>query len=519
MINRRRKAGAVLAAFAAAVAVWLPATSAQAAGGPVVHIMVLRDHIGLPVPPAVDPPQIGWYLDNDGPGTAKDVAISADLSDVKDWVTVDGKSVDSFAWPAIGSVPEGSSAGYIADVNAKPGTPLGTTGKVTLSGTSSNGTVVSRTIELTAGTTELKVNKLADRKGDKPGSTIESPITISNTGTLPAKGVQLRMASTIGLSYADRFSNCAYTTVQAEAATQQALCTFDTVVEPGKSYRLDQPLKLDVTHQALFEYFTDEALPLSGGAPTPGDGPKLSLVAAGDAGTDGTSEGRQNIDVDSTADMVAGGDTAKGAPGDLVHVDVSLSDHGPGWVYYNKSDDQPALLLTVPTGTKAVEVPKHCSVWNEDAKAGTGEQTPGAPQYVCNPDPNTFAVGDTRTFRFGLKIREGARTTTGEARATTAYGNTMAFDDNHANDTAAVTVEVEGSDSGSATATATPSASATAKTDGNGVGTQTVATADDTTGSLASTGSSGMLPVAATAGAGALLLGGALVFVVRRRKA
>ncbi|SEF03750.1 hypothetical protein [Streptomyces sp. Ag109_O5-10] len=71
MTNRQCKAGAVPAAFAAAVAAWLPATSAQAADGPVVHIFVVNDSIGVPVP-TQDPPQISWGLDNDGPGAAKD---------------------------------------------------------------------------------------------------------------------------------------------------------------------------------------------------------------------------------------------------------------------------------------------------------------------------------------------------------------------------------------------------------------------------------------------------------------
>ncbi len=523
MINRRRKTGAVLAAFAAAVAAWLPAMSAQAADGPVVHIWVQSDAIGLPVPPSDDPPLISWGLKNDGPGAAKDVAISADLSDVKDWVTVNGKSLDTFTWPAIADVPEGDNAGYIADVNAKPGTPLGTTGTVTLSGTSSNGTVVSVPVELTAGTTELTVNKLPDRKGDKPGSTVESPVTLSNTGTLPADGVQLRLRTTIGLAYAERFSNCVYSKAVGDAygLTEQALCTFDTVVEPGKSYRLEQPVKLDLTPQALFEYFSHEALPLSGGdtKPPAGNGPALSLVAAGAAATDGTPISRRHIDADSTADMVAGGDTAEGAPGDLVHVDVSLGNDGPGWVGYNASDDQPALLVTIPTGTKAVEIPDRCSVWNEEAESGTGEQTPGAPQYICHPQPVQFAVGDTRSFRFGLQIRANARTTTGEALATTAYGNTMTFDDEHGNDTAPVTVKVEGGADGTPAPSASASASVAPGADGNSPRTQTVSAADDSTGtgSLASTGSNGTLPLVAAA-TGALLLGGALVLFVRRNR-
>jgi hypothetical protein len=398
MTTRRRRVGAALAAFAAAIAIaaWLPVTSAQAADGPVVRIHLQDDELGLPVPPSpYDPTMVNWGLRNDGPGTAKDVTISADLSDVIDWVTTDAPvpADHIYTWPAR-DVPEGPGDGSLIGLNAKPGTPLGTTGTVTLSGTSSNGTVVSTTAKVTVGTTELKVNRLPNRKGDKPGTTIDTPVTISNTGNLPADGVQLRMRTTIGLSYADRFSNCAYSTVVSEPAetnmTQQALCTFDTVVEPGKSYRLDRPVGLEVTKQALFEYFGHQALPLSdtgsgtSSPPPSGNGPVLSLVAAGEASADATPIGRQNIDADNTADMVAGGDTAEGGPGDLVHVDVSLSNEGPGWVGYNASDDQPALLVTIPTGTKAVEIPDRCSVWNEESESGTGEQTPGAPQYICN---------------------------------------------------------------------------------------------------------------------------------------
>ncbi|MEU9172237.1 LPXTG cell wall anchor domain-containing protein [Streptomyces sp. NPDC048420] len=522
MINRRRRVGAVLTAVAAVVAAWLPATSAQAADGPVVHIKMQKNDMALPMPPSLDPPQVSWLLYNDGPGVAKDVNISMDLSDVKSWLTVDGKAADDvYTWPAMEEVDEGSESGYIADINPKPDTPLGTTGTVTLNGTSSNGTVVSTTVKLTVGSAELTVNQLADRKGDKPGSTIETPVTISNTGSVPADGVQLRVITTVGLSYADRFSNCVYSTVPDDGsynATQQALCTFDTVVEPGKRYTLDQPLNLDVTKQALYEFVSREALTLPGTPTASGSGPKLSLVAAGAAATDGIYLARQHIGIDNTADMVADGDTAEGAPGDLVHVDISLTNKGPARVANNVDDDQPALLFTVPTGTKAVEIPKRCSVWIPEAEAGSGEQTPGAPQYICHSDPNEFEVGDARTFRFGLEIREGAATTTGEALATTGYGNTMKFDDNHANDTADVTVEVEDADSATASASASPAVTGDDGNDGNDVKTQTVADAA-VTGSLASTGSSSALPVAGAVGAGALLIGGALVFFVRRRKA
>ena len=521
MTNRRHRAGAVMAAVAAVIAAWLPATYAQAADGPVVHIEALDNDLGLPLPPT-DPPQVNWGLHNDGPGTAEDVTISADLSDVIDWVTPDATVPANhiYTW-SMRDVPEGEGDGSLIGLNAKPGTPLGTTGTVTLSGTSSNGTVVPTTVKVTVGTDELEVNRLAPRKGDKPGSTIDNPVTISNVGTLPSNGVQLRMRTTIGLSYADHFSNCVYSTEKADdyGLTEQALCTFDTVVEPGKKYRLDQPVGLDVTEQALFDYFSHEALPLSGpdansAASPSGNGPVLSLVADGNAATNGTTIDRQNIDAANTADMVAGGDTAEGEPGDLVHVTASLTNEGPGWVGYNFSDDQPALLVTVPTGTEAVEIPARCSVWNPEAQAGTDERTPGKPQYICNPIPSQFTVGDTRSFEFGLRIRPNAETTTGDALATTAYGNTMQFDHTHGNDTAAIKVAVKGG----ATPSPSPSASASASTgtSGNTPGTQTVSTSE-TTGSLAATGSGDVVRVAAVSGALALLLGGALVLTVRRR--
>lgn len=152
-----------------------------------------------------------------------------------------------------------------------------------------------------------------------------------------------------------------------------------------------------------------------------------------------------------------------------------------------------------------------------DPRSADGQRRadPGEPQYVCNPLDTGFEVGDTRTFRFGLEIRDGADTTTGAAKATTGYDNTLEFDDNQANNTAPVTVEVE--DAGSATASASASPAGTGN-HGNDVRTRTVADVA-VTGSLAGTGSSSALPVAGAVGAGALLIGGALVFFVRRRKA
>ena len=511
-----RRWAATLAACVTALGAGALATlPAQADGGPVLRVSLTSDDIYLPVPPTPsDPTYINWGAHNDGPGTAEDVKISVDLSEIIDWVTADDTvpADHVYTWER-GAVDEDGDTGGILGLNAKPGTPLGTTGTVTLSGTAANGTVVGTTAKVTVGTTELRVNALPERSGVKPGSRIRNPIAISNTGTLPAAGVQLRLRTTIGLDYAQSFANCAYDTVREPDynMTQQALCTFDTVIEPGQKYQLDQPVGLQVTGQALFEFFGHEAQVAPQGT-TGGDGtgPVLSLVPAGDADSSGVASDRQTINADNTADMVAVGDTAKGHPGDVVQVTATMRNDGPGWLSIKTSDDQPALMVTIPKGTTAVAVPEQCYEWGVDGPAGEPAPT-GKPKYICLADPSEFQVGDARNFQFGLKIGAKAGDTTGEIRATTAYDSPLTFDGNHANDTAALAVQVTG---------AKPSSSG--QRSGNAPSAQTVSnTAAGTgsgTGPLASTGSSGALPLIAGAAAAATAAGAAALLAARLRR-
>ncbi|MFJ9004527.1 hypothetical protein [Streptomyces canus] len=154
--------GAVLTAVAAVVAAWLPVTSAQAADGPVVHIKMRQDKIALPIPPSEVPSQVSWLLHNDGPGVAKDVTISMDLTDVKSWLMVNRKPADDVCTGStLAEVAEGDTSGGIVNINPKPGTPVGTTGTVIMKGTSSNGTVVSTPVELSVDWPKLTVNNLA----------------------------------------------------------------------------------------------------------------------------------------------------------------------------------------------------------------------------------------------------------------------------------------------------------------------------------------------------------------------
>ncbi|MDT0482624.1 hypothetical protein [Streptomyces doebereineriae] len=56
-----------------------------------MHIKMRQDKIALPIPPSDAPSQVSWLLRNDGPGVAKDVTISMDLTNVKSWLIVNRK--------------------------------------------------------------------------------------------------------------------------------------------------------------------------------------------------------------------------------------------------------------------------------------------------------------------------------------------------------------------------------------------------------------------------------------------
>lgn len=544
--------GALAACTAIVAGTGVAATPAHAAG-PVVRVVADR---AVSLPETADDPGnpvfLGWLLEKDGAETAEDVKVIFDLTDVADFAKTDLNcpNVGAVYTCDRGDIDDPSNSGGIVKLIPTDGADLGDTGTVEISGTSTNGEVVSATTKVTVGSPDLALGRLPDRNV-KIGTTHENEITITNNGTLPADGIVLRLRATPGLGYPDEFSNCTYATVPEPMynARSEALCRFDTVIEPGQTFALDQPVGLEIETNALFEIFdyevqlADSTLgrtlardgKKAGG--TKGDGERLSLKAAGTAERRAAepdladNHRRQSLDADSGADLVAVGDSAKGKPGDEVSVTATLRNAGPGWVGIHGSDDQPALLVTIPKGTKAVRVPEDCSVWNIDGPAGPG--VPGKPQYICAALPRFLDAGAAYSFDFTLKIgkdAKGAKDTSGTARATTVYGSTLDFDKDHGNDTAKLTVRVPGS--GSDSSGGSGSAGASGSSGGNDPGAQsTGGTSAGSTGStggsgsggsaggggLATTGSSGM-PLVAGAAAGAAALGGALFLAMRRRR-
>ncbi|PPS67020.1 hypothetical protein BV882_39760 [Streptomyces sp. 46] len=358
----------------------------------------------------------------------------------------------------------------------------------------------------------------------KPGEVYDKSVTLTNKGTAAVDGVTFRVRLTRGLDFPEQVKGCTYSTVEDQV--RQALCELDTVIAPGAS--VTTPVRFKALDKALMESV------------------EYGTSATGDAPGGGFDDSyrRLTLTADNTADLVAVGEEMEALPGGEQSVTATLRNDGPGWVQNQESDDLPGLLVQIPPGTVAVEVPKDCAPFGIDGPSGP-QGTTGKPKYVCWPQDGTLDVGQSLAYTFMLKIKKSAQDTEGEIKASSVYDIAPAYDKNRANNIASIGIDLpsdnepapspsDGADGGSGNggngndpegqaaggtgATASPSASASASegtTTGGSTGTTTGST---TGGSLATTGSDGT-PLLAGGAAAAAVLGGGLVLAVRRRNA
>jgi LPXTG-motif cell wall-anchored protein len=357
------------------------------------------------------------------------------------------------------------------------------------------------------------------RTSPKPGEVYDESVVVTNQGTAAADGFTFRIRLTRGLDFPEPVAGCTYSTVEDQV--RQALCELDTVIEPGAS--IETPVRFKALPNALME------------AVEYGTGP------TGEAPSGGfdNSHRRLTLTADSSADLVAIGEETEALAGDKQSVTVKLRNDGPGWIQNQESDDLTALMVQIPKGTVAAEVPKECSPFGIDGPSAPGG-TPRKAKYVCRPADATLDAGETVSFTLTLEIKDDAKTTTGEVRATSVYDIHPAFDKNPANDKDLLRIviptdyEPEPSPSGGSSTGGSTGGGSTTGGNGNdpdgqstgGTGstgsTSAGTTGGSTTGSvdgnLASTGSDGT-PLLAGAAAASAALGGALVIAVRRRRA
>jgi LPXTG-motif cell wall-anchored protein len=373
------------------------------------------------------------------------------------------------------------------------------------------------------GEPELVVSALPSATPE-PGEVYDKSVTLTNQGTAAVDGVTFRVRLTRGLDFPEQVKGCTYSTVEDQV--RQALCELDTVIAPGAS--VTTPVRFKALDKALMESV------------------EYGTSATGDAPGEGFDDSyrRLTLTADNTADLVAVGAEMEALAGGEQSVTATLRNDGPGWVQNQESDDLPGLLVQIPPGTVAVEVPKDCAPFGIDGPSGP-QGTTGKPKYVCWPQDGTLDVGQSLAYTFMLKIKKSTQDTEGEIKASSVYDIAPEYDTNRANNTAVIGIDVpsdyepepspsDGADGGSGNggngndpegqaaggtgATTSPSASATTSegtTTGGSTGTSTGST---TGGNLAATGSDGT-PLLAGAAAAAAVLGGGLVLAVRRRNA
>ncbi|MFI6346723.1 hypothetical protein [Streptomyces sp. NPDC050560] len=269
------------------------------------------------------------------------------------------------------------------------------------------------------GTPDLVWSPLTD-DGFEPGTVHHQSVTITNEGTATARDIVFRTTLTRGLDFPGPVAGCSYGTDADQV--KEAVCHLDKAIAPGASTKLSLPVK--VLDKALFE--------------TIGYGTSATGADPGD------SLDQLTLRADNTADLQAAGDKAAGAPGDTVDVTATLKNNGPGWVRQNASDDQAALLVNIPKGTTAVDVPGDCTPFHIDGPSGEPGE-PGKPQYVCAPSDYTLDATSSYPYTFGLKIGAGTEgTAKGSAKATSVYDIDPDYDADLANNEAPITVDVQG---------------------------------------------------------------------------
>ncbi|GHJ10859.1 hypothetical protein TPA0907_52260 [Micromonospora humidisoli] len=309
-----------------------------------------------------------------------------------------------------------------AKANVKPGT------KATLTLRASNG---SRTGSADVTVTVAKgVDLRSEPKVELdivPGATAGLPAdVVRNAGDNTAHGAVLRLQTDHLSPDVGSFSNCDY------LANRITICTFDTDLEPGRSYRLSTklPIKLDESArsgsriESYVDWWTrddwaivtdDPRSPLPPGKP--GTGEELKLVevrTARQASVPQTDVDQQNnstvvsliIGGDNTADVTADGATVTAKVGDKVEVWVGWTNLGPATVDVSWLPE-PFLRVEIPKGTKAVKVSEGCAPydkgdedsWNPWENGGK----PGAARYGCIAAGNPEA-GVSHSYPFTLRI-------------------------------------------------------------------------------------------------------------------
>ncbi|MEG3627238.1 hypothetical protein [Streptomyces poriticola] len=433
-------------------------------------------------------------------------------------------------------------------LDLKDAAKAGDFGKIKVTGAGEGLEFNEHTVDVLVGGPKLLKKQLApEPKGFEAGDVYNATLGFVNDGSMAADGVVLRFAGSRGLSFPDSYDNCEYAEENKDSLLLQrkvALCTFEGEYLPGLAYELSEPIRVKTADFALndvFHYGFDAVGAKSvgrlrsGADYRAGSGRTLTLKPVTGRADDYGQYAEIDLATKNTYDLDLTGARVAGKQGETVTVDVGLSNHGPAWIGAQRSGGEPmGFFVQIPRGASVVQSP--CRPYG-DSKS----------EYLCFAE-TPFLEDDRRTFRFELRIDEVVAGAKGKI-AFPEWDNPL--EGNPSNDDGWIVLNGtgdeetpgdtggsgSGGDGGDGGATggsgSTGGSDATngggsgsggsdgGATGGNGGGStgSTEGTSGDESpqGGLASTGSTALL---ASAGAAlALVAGGVLFVVARRRKA
>ncbi|MGC9538337.1 hypothetical protein [Streptomyces sp. UG1] len=380
---------------------------------------------------------LGLYHDNNN-FTVTDGRINVDISGLA--------GVAEVAWPdnctasdagttavcVTGDVPVVAKTSFEVKVRAVEGAAPGAEGLISYSAEATGGPEgrlstpegwSETTVRVGSGP-DLGIENPERLKDVAPGTVLTAPSAITNTGNEPAQGFTVWMAATYGIDFVTKFPECSYPEAGESGDMKQVNCSFDTVVEPGATVELPEPLKIAVNSHALYDRLD------------------ISVQPGGDASD---LDGRDNyrawgIDASNTADFAVRGSKVSGAAGTTVDAGFRFVNRGPAWVSHVFSGDAPALIdFTVPEGTTATSAPELCQPRTLDG-AWIGQRL-GAPRYTCYL-PSAAFPGLNVDYAFKLRVDRVVPKATGRVVAHSERGLDVPFpfDPTPRNNTAKVVV-------------------------------------------------------------------------------
>ncbi|MEK8171996.1 hypothetical protein NKH77_29695 [Streptomyces sp. M19] len=234
----------------------------------------------------------------------------------------------------------------------------GATGTLTYEVTADRATGDTSSSKILVGSPELAVGKVPDRTGLKPGSRVEVPIVVRNTGDVATERIDLRLTGTHGLTVADKPGNCRFGEEYDDSPWIS--CTLKTELGPGETAELNAPFGFTLGKDAMAPWVDFEATAVPAGDPEdpngdPGTGSPVAFEDASGGDFEKGGESSVTFGAVNHADFAAKGgaiapdkkDATKG------RLSFGLVNHGPGAAY--RKDGKPLAYadITLPRASPA----------------------------------------------------------------------------------------------------------------------------------------------------------------------